>query len=396
MSTLYVGNFDFEHHLADLPPRTASARRSQRINRELAAVWAAIAADGDLIWGSAGVDEDFLRQLSASGMPRLTFVGIKASGGRKLPDRAEICPWGWTYPVRDLAASQGWTFDAPPQSAVRDVNARDFSFALEQEWDLLPEGAARVASLDELKAALKQLPAGCDRWVIKARFGMSARERILGRGRDLTPQAVHWVRSRLSAEPHVFLEPWLDRIAEAGIQLSISKAGAPVLEGITPMLADASGTYRGSRFHSDAGLDAIWEFAAEIGLRAALAAQRAGYFGPLGIDAMQYRDPSGQPQLRPIQDINARFTMGRIALGFRKLLKPGEKGTWLHMQWPVDDADAPRRFFNRTVARLPSEVRVVRTSPFVVDGTPVSHGTLVVIARADETLAQAEQLALGV
>ncbi|OYW15327.1 MAG: hypothetical protein B7Z55_15100, partial [Planctomycetales bacterium 12-60-4] len=46
--------------------------------------------------------------------------------------------------------------------------------------------------------------------------------------------------------------------------------------------------------------------------------QAAGYFGPVGIDAMWYRDANGKLACRPLQDINARWTMGRLALGWRR------------------------------------------------------------------------------
>ena len=65
-------------------------------------------------------------------------------------------------------------------------------------------------------------------------------------------------------------------------------------------------------------------------MRIAQRVQQLGYFGPLGIDAMQYRDEAGAIRLRPLQDVNARYTMGRLALGFGRVLRPGWCGTWGH------------------------------------------------------------------
>jgi len=39
---------------------------------------------------------------------------------------------------------------------------------------------------------------------------------------------------------------------------------------------------------------------------------------------MQYQDENGQLHIRPLQDINARWTMGRLSRGFRKLLQSRE------------------------------------------------------------------------
>jgi hypothetical protein len=187
-----------------------------------------------------------------------------------------------------------------------------------------------------------------------------------------------------------FFEPWLHRVAEAGLQFSIPKSGEPVLEGITPMFADASGVYRGSRFHFDPAAEDDWARAVEVGRRAAACAQEVGYFGPLGIDAMMYQTEERQMRIRPLQDVNARFTMGRLALGFRRLLGRGECGTWLHVRWPTDDVSAPRRHFDEMAGRLPDAVRIVRTSPFETDARPVSHGTFAVFTPSKEILAAAE------
>ena len=76
---------------------------------------------------------------------------------------------------------------------------------------------------------------------------MSARERTLGRGSPASPQAVQWVQKQLTQNDAVYFKPWVERIEELGIQFTIPPTGEPVLEGITPLLTDHLGTYRGSR-----------------------------------------------------------------------------------------------------------------------------------------------------
>lgn len=49
----------------------------------------------------------------------------------------------------------------------------------------------------------------------------------------------------------------------------------------------------------------------ELGLRAAEHLERAGYFGPFGLDGIVARDPADPNQLRLFaSDLNARFTLG--------------------------------------------------------------------------------------
>ena len=51
----------------------------------------------------------------------------------------------------------------------------------------------------------------------------------------------------------------------------------------------------------------------DVTRRVALELQKLGYFGPLGIDAMIYLASGGRVCVRPLQDVNARWTMGRLA-----------------------------------------------------------------------------------
>jgi hypothetical protein len=55
---------------------------------------------------------------------------------------------------------------------------------------------------------------------------------------------------------------------------------------------------------------ALREAACEL----ALAARDAGYHGPCGVDAFVFRGPAGEPLLRPLVELNARFTVGTLAI----------------------------------------------------------------------------------
>jgi hypothetical protein len=149
-------------------------------------------------------------------------------------------------------------------------------------------------------------------------------------------------------------------------------------------LVDRSCVYRGSRFAAGAGDVESWQPAVEVASRVAHVLQRRGYFGPLGIDAMQYRDAAGQTRLRALQDLNARYTMGRLALGFRRLLPPGWCGTWLHF--------AARHLAGRRLtewladlrASLPNEARVAVASPQKIGSQMADHQALLVLAPSSE------------
>ncbi len=323
MARLFIGNFDFEHRLA-LPARQISSKL-ERINAELATSWLAIAEEGDFLWAPQPMEASFFDQSVANGLPRVSPV----VSFDEVPRDVECLPWGWTDDVRRLCDVRGWRRNDPPHAAVRAGNSRRFSASLEREWNVGLDGAIEIANVPEFAVRLAALEP-VTRWVVKAEFGMSGRERILGCG-EPTPADWNWVAKRITSDGVVFLEPWVERLDEVGIQIEVPRTGLPQLIGLAPMLVDDRGQYAGSWFASP-DLDAsIWERAVEVALDAAQRLQEMGYFGPLGIDAMRYRATDGTSRLRPLQDVNARWTMGRLSLGWRRRLAPSEAhGCWRH------------------------------------------------------------------
>ncbi|HSG70177.1 MAG TPA: hypothetical protein VLA12_07170, partial [Planctomycetaceae bacterium] len=149
----------------------------------------------------------------------------------------------------------------------------------------------------------------------------------------------------------LIFEPWLEAVDEVGLQLQIPTAGKVELLAALPLINSPHGEYQGSRLYLTETEQQVWEPAVQIALQIAEDFQRQGYFGPLGIDAMRYRD-GDEIKLRPVQDINARWTMGRIAWEWKRLLPSEQRATWYQGQ----PAEALLR--NPAVSN-----RLIRTSP---------------------------------
>ncbi len=383
---LFIGNFEFEHLLSpgrkgDLPERL------RRLNAEMAPALAVAAEEGDVIWNPEPVDADFPRHLEAIGLPHVEFTNAADQRSHDV----ELCPWGWTKEVLAWGKRRGWNCPAPEISAVRHVNSRRFSTELDWELGTALPGACRIQTLDELDVAIQRCHVDSRQrgWVVKAEFGMSARERILGQNNVLTDPQRQWAQRRLHNDGMLFFEPWVEKLEEAGIQITVPRDGSPQIDAITPLLTGPHGEYRGSRFATEEDLQSRWSTAITAGLQAACRAQQAGYFGPLGIDAMRYRDGSGNEQIRSLQDINARWTMGRVSLGLRRLLKPGEQGIWLHLpSRSRANPDVPTRE-TEFLGNLPAGVQIIRTSPLLVGGTPPRYQTFAVIAQSAGSLHRA-------
>jgi hypothetical protein len=351
MSRLLIGNFDFEWSLAHNIQHPSAAL--QRLSAELATTWLAVSEPGDILLLPGETEPGFWTQLGDD-LPWPLPGRIRCLS--EAPSGLTVTPWGWTQQFIDACRTNGVPLPPYPDvEVVRRVNSRRFSHELERDLACGLRGAAWLSELDFDWLASQP------RWVIKADLSNSSRERLLGGG-PLSPRDRTWLETRLRRDGGVAFEPWVEIVEEAGLQWDIPGTGEPQLIGITPLLTDAHGRYRGSVF-SHPTADADWTDGILTSREAARRIQAAGYFGPLGIDACRYRDSDGVLRLRPLMDINARWTMGRLSLGWRRLLAPGQHGLWRH--GPPD----------ATLRRPPPLVQgqplyVIPTSPQLLDGSP--------------------------
>lgn len=326
MPRVFVGNFDFEHELTS--GRRELSRDAKKLALDLVSAWVSIADADDAVWSPAGIPNFDFHDLKCRGFQIPRFV----SREEDLPRGAgwELTPWGWTSELLQWGLSHGWTCPAPPIEVVQQVNSRVFRWQLEYDLGIALPGSAVLRSVAELQAHLSKYVQAGTGWVLKANFGMAGRERTLGRGPEVSEPALNWMKKKLVQSGGVVFEPWVERISEAGLQWNIPQSGVPELLGITPLLTDASGTYRGSQLTCcDEDLVA-WQPAIEKTRLVAARVQECGYWGPLGIDAMLYRAVSGEMVCRPLQDLNARYTMGRLALGLKRFVPQGASAEWLH------------------------------------------------------------------
>jgi hypothetical protein len=305
MSRLFYGNFDFETELRD--GRRTDDQPSGRIARGLRGAWLALAEPGDWV---VGPDEQLCQVEHADA----GLVGVRRAPEKRPERMTELVPWGWSSAV--LIATKGWGLRvaAPPLEAVRLVNRRSFRASVEQQFDIAQEGLVLCTSLADVALSLQSItPRGLRYdWVIKAEFGMAGRQAWRGSGPTLSPQGVGWLAHRLKESGCVVVEPWLEAVTEGSLQFDIPLEGPPRLRGISSQVVDATGVYRASQVSPAS----FARFAAAIpaGERIAERVQVEGYCGPLGLDVMWYRSAEGDERLRLLQDLNARMTMGYLAV----------------------------------------------------------------------------------
>ena len=308
MPRLIWPNFDFEHELA-IGESWNPTQKLRQLNARFAPVLGALCEQQDLI---VLPDCSTIRDRTLGGRT-IRFVSetvVRNSDDFRGHDW-ELIPWGVTSSLRNLAKSRDWLWNHPAPEVVKQWNDRLTS--VEREPKVLPFHAAPrlIQSIEQLLLLLNDRPDE-KRWLVKARFGMSGRERLVGDDRELNATQLGWLEKRLAQQQILIWEPWLDIAEEVGLQYDISAAGGVRFLAALPLLNSPTGEYWGSRLNLSPDEQSHWQQAVKFGESLAMEAGRMGYFGPFSVDAIRFRDQDGV-HIRPRMDINARWTMGRIA-----------------------------------------------------------------------------------
>ena len=177
-------------------------------------------------------------------------------------------PWGWSEHAVGLVKRLGLTQGVPDPAVVRVVNSREFSAVEdvllgvgegdgvggEQRVSVGPWGGQFGRLCRSEGDVLESLEAlsGCHAggWVLKSNFSHAARNRLVGRGASLSERERGWLLRRLQRVGCVYVEPWVERLGECGLQWEVHERAGGGYEvefvGASEFLSDAGGEYRGS------------------------------------------------------------------------------------------------------------------------------------------------------
>lgn len=319
-SRLWHMNADFETELSAAPSGQVYRRTNffTALNRRLAPQLLWLAAPGDALL----LEEPWPDLLARESERR--EVELVRRGDSVTPQIGRtLTPWGWTPAVVALGESVG--AHVPPVSLeiVRRVNSKLWSHALEEELGCTMKGACVASHFAELaEAVARACPHEDEKWVIKSPFGFAARERVLGRGPRLEGAQATWVKRQLVKGESLIFQPWLERVREYGMTLEIRPGGRIDLNGISDLQTNGAGTGTGyllGRKIDSQRLKELEEIARLVGARLF----QEGYVGPAGVDALEHTGG-----LHPLLEINARYTMGFVALAVERSLRPQTPTFW--------------------------------------------------------------------
>jgi hypothetical protein len=311
-------NADFEVELAHAG--RGPYRRTQSyeaLNRRLAPQLLRLARPGDALLVEEPRPDSLITDALIRGVELVSPLNVGSQSGRV------FTPWGWTPTAAEAGEKAGAIVRPVPFEVVRRVNSKLWSHALEVELGLTLEGAATADSFEELsEAAARACPGAEDKWVIKSPFGFAARERVLGRGPRVEGAQAVWAVRRLARGETLIFQPWLEVVREYGVCVRIARDGAHRVLGFSDLQTNGAGTGLGyvlARPPSPGRAAELERTAAAVCARL----HAEGYCGPAGLDAVEHAGG-----LHPLLEVNARYTMGFVALAVERALKPPAPVFW--------------------------------------------------------------------
>ncbi len=190
-------------------------------------------------------------------------------------------------------------------------------------------------TLPEALTHFEQILSVFDSVMIKAPYGTSGNQ--VKRVKVIDERLLGWIKNTINIQGSVVIEPYLNRVADFSVQLKIDQQKTILLE-TRRFLIGAQHEYQGTYLGQESnGFDAnqmklihqskliFQKLLKDIGdaLRA------AGYEGPAGVDAFIWKDQDENLRIKPVVEINPRWTMGRVALAIEKYTSPKSPALWL-------------------------------------------------------------------
>jgi hypothetical protein len=205
------------------------------------------------------------------------------------------------------------------------------------------EVGAVVNTLEEALGAVAAIRSrGHHRVVVKEAHGVAGHNAIRLWEPQMSRAQQQWLAHALRHGHQLVVEPWLERELDFSVQMEMEPGGLKVC-GYTGLVTDRRGQFLANWAEGDysrclpAKVAFLFSAQPEISrhlqclygeifslLEAEL--QRVRFGGPVSIDALVYRTPQGDCRLKPVVEINPRYTMGRLTLELMKHSCPGSCG----------------------------------------------------------------------
>ena len=324
-----------------------------------------LAKGGDILFCARTPSPEFQQRLQSLGFTLPEWAEYNAED--ELPSApaverkiGSIAPWAWTpdsiaffkHTARNLTRRMdpNTLWNSKRRELYSKQWSASFARTLAEESEA-PNWLAPSETYGEAASSLKEIATlrrrfqerGYPDIVLKTPFGTAANGlRLLEKSDSLSSSLEAWIQAIFETQGSLIVEPWLNRVFDFSVQLNATSSGLKPI-AYTQLLNNQRGQFRGIHLHRfDRGIAPeiarflmtpvnrqprlYHTFDNRVLPQLSEALSMRSYQGPLGIDSFVYRDPFGELKLKPIAEINPRYTMGRIGLEIAKRIAPQAVG----------------------------------------------------------------------
>ena len=344
--SVYVFNPFTEGHLAE--GKTFNPTKPQaQLARDLENLPQFLCRQDDIVLVQQKPTVEFLSRIKSAGFALPEFAArddVRSLQSRKL---GSLRPWAWgpdsfellkpIFPsVTGEQRADEMRFNKKIAQLYSKAWSADFlrkiisSNSPPQIWQC-PENEIGVAvnSANEALATIAKIRAsGHHKIVVKAAFGVAGSNALRLFEPEIMPNQIRWLENAFAHRRELVVEPWLERALDFSVQLEMTAHGLKLC-GFTGLLADARGQFVAnfaeshhhkripnkiiSLFAEPKNIsNELLEFYGNVFAQLETELRRADFSGPIGIDAFVYKAADGAMRLKPIVEINPRYTMGRV------------------------------------------------------------------------------------
>lgn len=342
-------------------------KHQAQLARDLANLPQFLCRQDDIVLVPQRPSLDFLGSIQAAGFPLPEFVELRAGGIDAISSLAErkvgtLRPWAWGPDSVQLLAPLSGNVTGENRTAAQCFNERiaalyskSWSAAFlgrvltqagPQPW-LCTANEVGIAA-NTMGEALEAIAAirrrGHQKVVVKEAIGLAGHNAVRLWEPELLESQRRWMANACDNGRRLVVEPWLEREMDFSAQLEMTPRGLK-LRGYTGLINDLKGQFRANwaapiyaRRLPDALLNLFHEprditvhlhrVFTDIFAQLEQELRAVEFFGPVGIDAFAYRAADGSLRLKPIVEINPRYTMGRVAVELMKQVCPGSYGVF--------------------------------------------------------------------
>ncbi len=225
----------------------------------------------------------------------------------------QVNSWGMSRLVETWAQEHQLKYSLPAYELIQEMNSKAFSYSFGEQLplsQLLYTHEHFVEWVEKVKGPK----------VLKTCYGLSGQGHFHLSSDESTAKAHAFAKAEWQQNRPILAEPWVKRILDFSTQWYVTKkeieyCGATICEN------DKFGRYLGTRVGDEKELFQHYlpflEIQKERCLQILMTMVAKGFFGHAGIDAMVY-ELDAKIQLHPLVEINARKTMGWVALEIAK------------------------------------------------------------------------------